>query len=216
MTAGIFERRYFEQNYRDYDAQNPARKLQYYARVLERYMDPGVPWRVHDIGCAFGRFLGSLDSRWEICGSDASRFAIEKAERDCPRGHFALANASGHSPFPGTFGAVTAFDVLEHVPDLDAIAASIEKQLCQGGLLVFVVPVYDGLSGPIIRRLDHDETHVHKWPRRHWLDWARARFRILDWRGILRYLLPTGQYLHVATRWCRNHTPAIIVVCRKQ
>jgi hypothetical protein len=81
---------------------------------------------------------------------------------------------------------------------------------------VFVVPVYDGLSGPIIRRLDRDPTHVHKWPRDRWLDWAASHFEVVDWTGILRWLTPLGYYLHVVTRLGKRHTPAILVTCRKR
>jgi hypothetical protein len=63
--------------------------------------------------------------------------------------------------------------------------------------------------------LDKDPTHVHKWPRAKWLEWAERDFTVIEWNGILRYLLPTGKYLHVPSRLFRGHTPAILVACRK-
>ena len=118
------------------------------------------------------------------------------------------------APQERSFGAVTAFDTIEHVPDVDAFGESVREQLAPRGSFVFVVPVYDGLSGPVIRRLDRDPTHLHKWPRRRWLQWAAERFDIIEWRGIVRYLLPGRYYLHVPLRWPRWHAPAIIVGCR--
>jgi 2-polyprenyl-3-methyl-5-hydroxy-6-metoxy-1,4-benzoquinol methylase len=111
---------------------------------------------------------------------------------------------------------VTTFDVIEHVPNPDAVARSAIEQLADGGCFVFVVPVYDGVTGPVIRLLDRDPTHIHKWSRQRWLDWAAAHFSVVEWKGILRYLLPGGYYLHVVTRALRRHTPAIIVVARKR
>ncbi len=73
-----------------------------------------------------------------------------------------------------------------------------------------------GLSGPIIRLLDRDPTHLHKWPRQRWLDWAQSHFFLVEWKGILRYLLPGGYYLHLVTQVFRRHTPAIIVTARKR
>lgn len=216
MAYDVFDADYFKTRYRDYVAQNPSRRLGFYADMIEKHMVPGVPWRIHDLGCAFGRFLGSLDARWEIFGTDVSEWALVEAARSNPRGVFSVASADAGRVFEEMFGVVTAFDVVEHVPDLDAVARSVKEQLVDGGCFVFVVPVYDGLSGPVIRVLDRDPTHIHKWPRKRWLDWASAHFALIEWKGILRYLFPTKYYLHVATRTFRQHTPAIIVVARKR
>jgi SAM-dependent methyltransferase len=213
---GDFDERYFQICYRDYAAQNPPRRLRFYAQMVERHLAPGAPRRIHDIGCAFGGFLGSLDPTWQIFGSDVSEFAVARAARENPRGVFTVAPADARRLFVLPFGAVTAFDVMEHLPDPDAVARSVIEELADGGCFIFVVPVYDGLSGPIIRLLDRDPTHVLKWPRQRWLDWAASHFAVVEWQGILRYLLPGGYYLHVAARALRRHTPAIIVVARKR
>jgi SAM-dependent methyltransferase len=215
MTSCLFDASYFQTNYPDYSAQNPARKMRFYANVIERYLVSGTPRRVCDLGCAFGRFLGWLDTEWQIFGIDISGFAVAEAARNNPRGVFKVASADAATIFGETFGVVTAFDVLEHVPDLEAVAKSVKQVLVDSGLFVFVVPVYDGLSGPVIRRLDRDPTHIRKWPRSQWIDWAGSHFSVMAWTGILRYLLPGGYYLHMVTRVLREHTPAIIAVCRK-
>jgi SAM-dependent methyltransferase len=211
-----FESEYYRDNYRDYASQNPARKLDFYARFIAEHTDDAIPRDIHDLGCAFGTFLGSLDPGWSIHGSDVSAYAIQRAAREHPRGTFRVGDASREPVFPGPFGVVTAFDVIEHVPDLDRLAGAVEGQLRDRGIFVFVVPVYDGLSGPIIRLLDRDPTHIHKWARHRWLSWAGSHFELLDWTGIVRYLLPTRHYLHRVSRRMRDHCPAIIVACRKR
>jgi len=216
MASPTFDSEYYQAYYHDYTRQNPPRKLRFYARMVERHLAPGLPRRIHDLGCGFGDFLATLDPSWEICGSDVSEFAIARATERHPRGAFKVASATDRAVFPGPFGVVTAFDVLEHVDDLDAVAASVNEQLAPGGAFLFVVPVYDGLSGPIIRALDRDPTHVHKWPRRRWLDWAAAHFQVVEWLGAVRYLFPLLGYFHVTTRLFRRHTPAILVACRKR
>jgi SAM-dependent methyltransferase len=190
--------------------------MAFYRGWLDRYAPRQEPRRVHDLGCAFGRFLASLPDGWEPFGSDASEHALAEARRLCPRGTFAPSAPSPRPPFAVPMSAVTAWDVIEHIPDLAAVAASVQAQLVDGGAFLFVVPVYDGLSGPVIRRLDRDPTHLHKWPRRQWLDWAGAAFEVCEWVGIVRYLLPGGYYVHVPTRRARDHTPAILVACRKR
>lgn len=217
-----FDSTYYRTNYRDYEKQNPTRKLRYYVRLIESHtVAPDSPRRIHDIGCGFGSFLSCLDTTWKVCGSDPSEFAIDRAKKVVPNGDFKVATASGDTAsdtplFPGQFAVVTAWDVLEHVPDLDACAAAIKRQLVDGGLFAFVVPVYDGLCGPLVRVLDRDQTHLHKWRRRQWVEWANNHFTVVKWSGTLRYLLPLfGYYLHLPTKRFRNHTPALTVICQK-
>jgi len=217
-----FEAGYFADNYRDYAAQNPPWKLRFYLSVIERLAPvgdgEGHGRRLLDVGCGLGRFLAhaARHGDFDLAGTDLSRHAVEHNRQHWPDIPFEVASATDR-PFPDErFHALTAFDVIEHVPDLSAVAAAVTAMLRPGGLFVFVVPVYDGLSGPLIRRLDKDPTHVHKMPRKFWLDWAGEHFEVLEWWGMLRYLLPGRLYLHWPTRLGRNHTPAILVAARRR
>ncbi|HKQ60819.1 MAG TPA: methyltransferase domain-containing protein [Candidatus Polarisedimenticolaceae bacterium] len=208
-----FERAYFETYYADYAKQNPPRKLAFYRSWAESLVGAAERPRVLDVGCAFGSFLGALDPRWELHGIDVSEYAIGLARERVPRARLAVAGA-GAIPFPAPFDLITAFDVIEHVPDLPAVREGIRARLGPRGHLLFVVPVYDGITGPVIRRLDRDPTHVHRRSRRFWLEWAGAAFDLVRWAGIYRYLLPGGYYWHRPTRRLRGATPAIIVAAR--
>jgi SAM-dependent methyltransferase len=216
MPSSSFERDYFAANYRDYDRQNPSFKLAHYRAAVERHFPASFPRRLHDLGCAYGLFAGALGGSWEAHGSDISLHAIEQARVRFPHVQFRVADVSKRRPFPGQFGAVTAFDMLEHVPDCDGVAERAREQLLPGGIFVFVVPAYDGATAPLHRALDRDPTHVHKWPREAWLRWIERRFQVLEWHGIVRYLLPRRHYLHWTTVAFRRHTPAILVVCRRE
>jgi SAM-dependent methyltransferase len=122
----------------------------------------------------------------------------------------------GEFPYEGPFDVITAFDVFEHIPLLDATLDWISCNLRPGGGLVFVVPVYDGPTGPLIRFLDRDPSHVHRRSRDFWLVLASGKFGLLDWYGIYRYLVPGGIYLHVVTRRLRRFTPAIACVMQRR
>ena len=179
--AGRFERTYFEDAYRDYAAQNPPRKLRFYRELAARGARGAEGARILDLGCAFGTFLASLGPAWSRHGLDVSAYAVEEARRRVPGALFAVSPA-GEIPFEGPFDVVTAFDVLEHVPDLRGTGQALLQRLAPGGALVLVVPVYDGPTGPLIRRLDRDATHVHKESRRFWLAWAEGLGLVLeDW-----------------------------------
>ncbi len=207
--SAAFDRDYYEANYRDYQRQNPVRKMRFYRQLIEGLVPPEKPARLLEIGCAFGRFAQFLPAAWTYFGTDLSRYALKNADE--AGGRLCQASADG-LPFDAAFDAVAAFDVLEHVPRLDLAAESIAGALRPGGAFVFVVPVYDGPTGPVIRALDKDPTHVHKESRWFWLDWAAAGFEVCDWWGVYRYLLPGGCYVHSPTRRLRRWTPAIAVV----
>ena len=108
--------------------------------------------------------------------------------------------------------AIRWYDAAESVPGpmTETMQAYARKHA-----MVMVVPVYDGLCGPLIRKMDRDPTHVHKVARGDWLAWLSRHFELMEWSGVVRYLLPGRWYLHVATRLGRNHTPAILVVARR-
>lgn len=214
-TASQFEQEYFARHYRDYERQNPPRKLAFYRQLIEPAAVGVARPRVLDLGCAFGRFLEALGPKWERYGLDVSQFAIDEARRALPQATFEVAGATD-TPFHTPFDAIVAFDVIEHVPPLDRVAAAVRAMLKPGGYWVFVVPVYDGITGPIIRLLDKDETHCHRCSRWFWLDWAREQgFELVDWQGIYRYLFPGGRYAHWVTRRLRRFTPAIAVVTKR-
>ncbi len=208
-----FDRSYFETQYASYERQNPPRKMAFYRRLAEAAAAECEHPRILDIGCAFGFFLSSLGSRWERFGIDASEYAITRARERVPGVRFAV-TTSPELVFPGPFDVITAFDVLEHVPAPDETMERIAVALQPRAGFAFVVPVYDGLTGPAIRFLDRDPTHLHKRERDFWLEMAGTRFHIVDWWGICRYLLPGGFYCHLVTKSFRRHAPAIACLAR--
>ncbi len=215
-TAQDFQKSYFDSYYGNYRAQNPSYKLEFYRRTLRQF-GPEIH-RVLDVGCGLGAWLEHLrdHENWELYGTDLSAHAIGVNRERVTGVDFREASAT-EAPFDAAqFDAITALDVIEHVPDLDEVAEAVSQMLRPSGLFLFVVPVYDGLSGPLIKNLDRDPTHVHKMARKFWLEWVEQKgFELLHWQGIMRYLLPGGFYLHWPSRLWRHHGPAIIVVSRK-
>ncbi len=214
-SCEAFDRTYFETQYRDYERQNPIRKLAFYRRLVEKGIGGRPHARILDIGCAFGLFLSQLDDRWERYGEDASNFAVQKAGERTRAVRFGV-SAGGNHPFAGPFDAITAWDVLEHVVRLDEMLGWIHQNLTEDGIFAFVVPVYDGPTGPVIRILDRDPTHVHRRGRRYWLSLAGERFHLIDWWGIYRFLFPGGLYPHLVTRALRRYSPAIACLLRRR
>ena len=209
----LFDKAYFDKQYRNYVRQNPPRKLAFYRQLVEKAAGSKCRPRILDIGCAFGLFLASFDERWQRWGEDASEYAIRRAKQESQPISYGV-TLEGRHPFAGPFDVITAWDVLEHVSEVGGLLDWIRENLAPGGAFVFVVPVYDGLTGPIVRMLDRDPTHLHKRTRNYWLKAAGDRLQLIDWWGIYRFLLPAGPYMHVVTHALRNHTPAIACFSR--
>lgn len=206
---------YFDEAYRDYRLQNPARKLDHYLDAIDARVGPGSK-SLLDIGCGLGAFLERAAERhpdWSLAATDIDLEAVAETQRLVPAATV-LRGSAEEALFAGeSFDVITAWDVFEHVPDLHGATKSVTHMLKPGGLLVFVVPVYDGVTGPVIRRLDKDPTHVHKLSRAAWIEWARHTFVDAEWHGLVRYLLGRT-YIHFTTTYLRSHTPAILVSCR--
>jgi len=106
--------------------------------------------RVLDFGCGFGRFL-------EMCrlfGLDAHGVDRSNARRSG-------ANVSIHPELddaPGTFDAITMFEVLEHLDDPLSILNLLRSRLNPGGIMVVEVPDTSDVNG-IVDRSSYHKIH---------------------------------------------------------
>lgn len=206
---------YFDSEYRDYERQNPTRKLDHYVDVLERHAIHSTD--LLDIGCGRGAFLERAAFRhpeWSLQGSDISPQGLAVTEGRVRTASLTLSPADVRTCPDESVDIVTAWDVVEHVDSLSDVAVTVDAALRTDGVFAFVVPVYDGILGGVVQRLDKDPTHVHKKSRGFWLDWAAEHFEIVEWHGIFRYLVG-GYYIHLPTGRLRRQATAILVVCRR-
>jgi 2-polyprenyl-3-methyl-5-hydroxy-6-metoxy-1,4-benzoquinol methylase len=108
---------------------------------LLRLLDGETPGRLLDVGCAGGE-LGALCAArgWRVHGADAEPALVEAARA---RGVDARAVDLERAALPwpgGTFEAVVAAEVIEHVVDTDHVLAEIARVLRPGGALVITTP----------------------------------------------------------------------------
>jgi SAM-dependent methyltransferase len=211
----VFDQTYFTTIYSNYNHQNPLKKIAWYNRLVEDVVRTHTRPRILDIGCAFGRFLSMYRSESDLFGVDISPHAIRHAQQSCKNAKFAVSSAEA-LPLKGLFDVIVAFDVIEHVENLPMMFEGIRKLLSPEGCFIFVVPVYDGPVGTMVRLLDRDPTHIHKQSRAFWLQWASSEFTVQWWCGIWRILLPVGYYIHVPASFLKRFSPAIAVVCKKK
>jgi SAM-dependent methyltransferase len=115
--------------------------------TLDLLADAGVrpPARVLDAGCGWGVTLDALEDRgYRAVGLDVSRPTLERIDRPGRD----LIEADLTRPFPGdagTFDAVLALDVLEHLDDDRAAVARLARLARPGGIVLVSVPALPDL-----------------------------------------------------------------------
>jgi len=172
---------------------------------------------VLDLGCGkgydlhrIGEMLGP-DAR--LVGLDGSEEAIEAAKSevgDDRRCELILADASRPLPFAdGEFDLVYSRDMLECIPDKDALIREVHRVLRPGGQVVFVhwdwdSQVIDGTDKELVRRMIHT---FGDW-RQKWMadvdSWMGRRL----WRTFARSGLFEGQvcpYVVTSTEFAPGH-----------
>jgi SAM-dependent methyltransferase len=213
MPPPSFEQEYFRKAYgNDYERRNPPRKLDYYLSRIREIRPSGT---LLDVGCAYGLFLSRACRYYDAAGCDVSEHAVNAARERFP-GMDIFQAGIAELPAGRTFNIITAFDVLEHVPDPLQAMTELSRRLGKGGVLVLAVPVYDGLPGRIANLLDRDDTHLRKENRDFWREALKASgFDIVRDEGLWRYLVPGIGYLFFGGRAWRNFSPALFLIGRK-
>jgi SAM-dependent methyltransferase len=120
-----------------------ARSLGHVERHLRSIVNRRHPkgGRLLDIGCGYGRFLGSLaDSNWELTGTEISETAIAHVAGSVPSATVHRGLIEDVDFGAGSFDAITMIAVLEHVKDPKATLVRVAQWLAPGGLLLVQVP----------------------------------------------------------------------------
>jgi len=114
-----------------------------------------LPWRGRgrylDVGCGSGGGLGAaVTLGWQAAGIEVDAAAAARARRFTADVHVGDVDSA---PFaPGAFDVVSAFHVLEHVPDPVGVARRMLGWLAPGGLMIVEVPNAGGLGAALFGR----------------------------------------------------------------
>jgi SAM-dependent methyltransferase len=186
---------YYQSCYQDYERQTSRGKLSFYLGLVSRWVPQGR--RLFELGTGMGHFLSLACDRYRCEGSDINDFAVKAAVAKAPTARVRQGSYEC-IPTDSAPDVVVSWDVLEHIERLDEAFETIHQRLADNGILIGVVPVYDGPLGWLVHRLDKDPTHLHKLSRVQWsMRLQNHGFTILQDGGILRRLLLGRWYLHL-------------------
>jgi 2-polyprenyl-3-methyl-5-hydroxy-6-metoxy-1,4-benzoquinol methylase len=153
-----------------------ARKfaLRWKTRIVESQSKRGTAL---DFGCGTGEFLETLKRKgWKIEGIEPSRFAREKAESlTGQKLYSSLSEISAHG-----FNAITAWHVLEHVPDLSAVIQQLAHMLQKDGTIFITVPNYESPDADQYK----DLWAGYDVPRHVWHFSSKSMKRLLESNGL--------------------------------
>ena len=178
-----FDEGYFSKRH-DGRAWLNGNKPLHYWRWRRYFRSRGISGRLLDYGYGEGYFLHSVQSHFKTYGVDIAAYAVAMTRQRVPQARVHLVEGE-NLPFPANlFDAVTAFDVLEHIPDPLPSAIELYRVTKPGGLLLVTTPNLASLGrrwkGPEWQGY-RDETHCSLWSRKRWVELLEeAGYHVVD------------------------------------
>jgi len=162
------------------------------------------PWRgqgrLLDVGCASGRFIRQMrEIGWQVAGIEFDPEAARKAREITPE--IFEGDPTAASFPPGRFDVITAFHVIEHLPDALGTLRRMVHWLAPGGLIIVEVPNVTGVGGRVFGRywsgLDFPRHLIHFSPETMRAMVERAGGRVVGARHRTkpRYLIRSLRHL---------------------
>jgi SAM-dependent methyltransferase len=142
--------------YRDMDVQvyqseiaGRARTAATHLKIVQRYSPTG---NLLDIGCASCLFLScAADAGWKVVGLEPSKDLCRRGQDNLGNRGEVICATLQEARLPSmSFDVLTAWDVLEHVPDIADFMRRCAVLLRQGGYLFVNVPDLDSAPSKLL------------------------------------------------------------------
>jgi 2-polyprenyl-3-methyl-5-hydroxy-6-metoxy-1,4-benzoquinol methylase len=150
----------------------------YYAALVQRYA-PRDGGSLLEMGCGLGHLLGLLQDDFHCIGIDLIDYSIEQTKLNAPKAEAYQMDATDLSRFEkGTFSAVVALHLVEHLEDPQGTIRQVADLLKSGGVFLFATPHPDYSLRRFKDRendaIGKDKTHVNVHPPQQWRAWCEA------------------------------------------
>ena len=143
QLSGIYEHHYFKNmdfGYVDYEQEKRLRvkNFERWLKDAQNFIPAGKQLSALDVGCAAGYCLDVMKGRgWTAEG-------LELDEEMCARlrseGQLVYKTPLADFNGQGLYDVITLFDVIEHIPDLDASFGKLRSLIKPGGIILLVTP----------------------------------------------------------------------------
>lgn len=219
VLQAFYDRGYFEgdaskRGYADYDRDKESVKddfVSYLRQIEVQQTERGSQKRLLDIGAATGFFCRlAMERGWQAVGVELSAYAAGLGQErglDIREGTFEQ-HASSHQGV----NAITAWDVVEHLPDPFAFFSLAKATLAPGGVLMCALPQGDSRFARLLGKywtLLAPPQHLHYFSLksvRRALDDAGFEVQSIEWHGKNFSL---GYILHFVLGWLKLDWPWI-------
>lgn len=131
-----------------------------------RSLPPGS--KVMEVGCGVGRqsrTLKKLRPDLQVFGCDLSQLAISEARKYNDEVEYEVSDAARLPYSDASFDAVMLFDVLEHVPDVEAVVREVARVLKPEGLFHGYIPIEGQPHTLFIRLRNSQRFPLARWKR---------------------------------------------------
>lgn len=125
------------------------------ADILRRWLGDAKDLRMLDIGCGAGTMVEVLRAYGTVAGMDTADKAVAYCRDRFPELEFSVGRVPEAVPRDASLDLITAFDVIEHIPEEAPAVAGLYDSIVPGGLFICTVPAYQWMWSP------HDELNHH-------------------------------------------------------
>jgi len=184
-------------------------KMDYVFRKIRSLLKPGM--RACDIGLGEGYSLKKmLELGLETSGIDISGYAVEYLQKrfndEKKNVYLHVGDVSDMEVESDRYDLVTCFDVLEHIPDLNAAVENIEKMLSDNGLLVATIPFQENMDEsrvicPSCRHKFHRYGHHHSFQSLNEIRAFLPQVFKIEEMGIVPYCWFGSPFLNAVGTW---------------
>jgi SAM-dependent methyltransferase len=185
--------------YDKYGSANPVvrRLMARFERDMAELLEVASPSSIIDVGCGEGvlteQWAAAIDGRVVGIDLDDPKLRAEWQRRARPNLEFCAGVGDALPYGDGEFDAATAMEVLEHVPDPEAVLAEMAR-VASRWLLVSVPrePLWRGLNmarGAYLGDLGNTPGHLNHWSRRGFARLLGRYGEIVDLRSPLPWTM---------------------------